>query len=257
MVKGIPIVMVAFGTTTKALDTYKFMDSIFRKRFGDNEILWAYSSRMVRDRIKARKGLELKHPHQVLSELAVKQYEWVVVQSVHLIWGHEFHRMVEEVNKMSIRVSIGLPLLTDPKDYCDTAKALFRFVKHDEKIASIFVGHGTDHPSWTSYLALERAFRKRLGKNTFVGLVEGVPSREEVIDAVTSGGFKKAHLIPLMVVAGTHFREDLVWEEGSWKQALEQRGIPVTVEDKGIGYVKEIVEIFCTHIEEALDAIPF
>ena len=57
-----PIVMVAFGTTTKA-----------------------------------RSDIELKPPYQVLSDLWAKGHQWAVVQSMHLICGHEFYRLVDDV----------------------------------------------------------------------------------------------------------------------------------------------------------------
>jgi len=252
---SLPIVLVAFGTTTEAVKTYRFMDAVFREVFPDDEIIWAYSSRMVKDRIKQSKNIDLKHPHQVISELVEQGQEWVVVQSLHLICGHEFYRMVEEVRQMPVRTSIGLPLFAEPRDYHDTVKAFEPVIRADENTAYIFVGHGTDHPAWTSYVALEWMFRKEFGDNIFVGVVEGTPSRAEVVDTVARAGFKRAHLIPLMLVAGTHFYEDLVDDEDSWKRALEQRGISVVVEEGGLGYVREIVEIFCRHIRAAVEAV--
>ena len=47
-----PIVLTAFGTTSKALETYSFMDTIIKRRFADHEVIWAYTSRIVRDKFK-------------------------------------------------------------------------------------------------------------------------------------------------------------------------------------------------------------
>ncbi len=255
--KDTPIVLVAFGTTTRALETYAFMDSVFKERLKSRDILWAYSSRMVRDFVKKRKGIDLKPPLEVLNHLASQGHEWAVVQSLHLISGHEFYRMVEEVSLMTLRVSIGLPLLTSPRDYQDVACAFKSWTTGSRETANVFVGHGTDHPSWASYPALENIFRKLTGGNIFVGVVDGSPSAGEVVEAVCQGGFSKVRLIPLMLVAGTHFFEDLAGAENSWKQAFERRGLEVTMVAEGIGYNPEIVEIFCRHIEEATEAIGY
>ena len=64
-------------------------------------------------------------------------------------------------------------------------------------------------------------------------------------------------LIPFMLVAGTHFREDLSDNDGPWKTAFEEKGISVSVEINGIGYYNEIIDIFRKHVEDALDIIPY
>ncbi len=267
-----PIVMAAFGTTSRALETYSLIDEKLKKSFPDHEILWSYSSRMVKDWIKKRKGIELKHPHQVLVELKEKGYPWAVVQSLHLMCGHEFYRLVEEVKGCGIRTSVGLPLLCDLGDYQEVIAALAsahpsfnqnnsafsnpQFEISDDE-AVVMVGHGTDHPSWSSFLALHHMFRERFGSGIYVGVVEdGYPSMEEIVESVKKSGFKKVRLIPFMMVAGVHFEEDLIGDEDSWKTAFEQEGISVSFEAKGLGLNHGIIEIFCRHIKEALDVIP-
>jgi len=44
--------LTAFGTTSKALKTYSYIDEKLSGYFKGHEILWAYSSRMVKDWIK-------------------------------------------------------------------------------------------------------------------------------------------------------------------------------------------------------------
>src|SRR5271157_3531383 len=93
----IPIVLTAFGTTTRARETYDFMDTIIQAAFPGHDLLWAFSSRMVRDRLKHQKKFQARHPHEVLRALSDQGHEWAVVQSVHLLCGHEFYRMIDEV----------------------------------------------------------------------------------------------------------------------------------------------------------------
>jgi len=255
-VMNIPIVMTAFGTTTVAVETYSFMNGRISERFPDHEILWSYSSRIVKDRLKKESIIACKHPSQALSELKQRGHEWVVVQSLHLICGHEFYRLVEEVKSSPARTSVGLPLLTDPEDYHRVVQGLGNSLPDIKDEAIVLVGHGTDHPAWTSYVALHHMFRARLGPRVFFGVVEGYPSREETILNVQKAGFKKARLIPFMLVAGAHFREDLAGDEDSWKTGLEKKDISVFLQTRGLGFNKTVIDIFCNHIQDALDVIP-
>ena len=252
----IPIVMAAFGTTSKALETYSFINSILTERFPDHEILWSYSSRMVKDWLKKRRNIDSKHPHQVLFELNKKGHPWAVVQSLHLLNGHEFYRLVDESQNCDIRTSIGLPLLSSPEDFNKVISALQdSFLTHEAE-ALVMVGHGTDHPCWPVYIALNRMLREKLGLKIFTGVVEGFPAKEKIIGEVKKAGFKKVRIFPFMLVAGVHFNQDLAGNEDSWKIAFEKENICVTLEEKGLGFYPGIIDIFVKHIQEALDVIP-
>ncbi|MEE4359361.1 MAG: sirohydrochlorin cobaltochelatase [Desulfococcaceae bacterium] len=254
----IPIVMAAFGTTTKAMNTYNYIHRICKERFPGHPLYWAFSSRMVRDWTKQREQRNMLHPHQVLNKLEKEGHTWAVVQSMHLMCGHEFYRLTEEVKSCGIRTSLGLPLLTEPEDYCSTVKIFTDSFPHGGDEALLMVGHGTDHPGWCSYVALHHIFQENRGRGIFVGVVEknGYPSRASVIRCIKETGYKKVRIIPFMLVAGMHFREDLTGKEDSWQKSLEEEGIYVEVETKGLGFCRGIVELYCRHIENALDVIP-
>ncbi|MFO7884403.1 MAG: sirohydrochlorin cobaltochelatase [Desulfobacteraceae bacterium] len=253
---SIPIVLTAFGTTAKAFETYDRMDEIFRERFKDHPLIWAFSSRMVKDRIKKNRQRDISDPLEVLDSLNTRGCEWAVVQSLHLICGHEFYRLVAQAGQSPVRTSMGLPLLTSAEDYMETSDVLAPLIPPSKEEAVVFVGHGTDHPAWTSYPGLEQILRKKYGNNVFSGVVEGYPEMEATIDRIQQNGFKHITLVPFMLVAGVHFKEDLTEEEDSWKKTFEKNNITVSIVDHGIGQIKGITEIFCRHIKEALDVIP-
>jgi sirohydrochlorin cobaltochelatase len=253
-----PIVISAFGTTTRALDTYAFIDEVLRSDFPGYEIHWAYSSRMVRDWIKKRRDIDLKHPHEVLEELAQKGHTWAVVQSLHLMAGHEFYRLVEEVSGCPVRVSVGLPLLSDPEDYQKLVAAMGPLLPVDDGAAAVLVGHGTDHPAWAAYPALQTHFRDAGFEKTFVGVVEdGYPDRDQILKKAKRSGYHRIWLAPLMMVAGIHFLEDLANGEDAWKPAFEAEGFSVALESQGLGYNRDVINIFSGHIRDALDIIPY
>jgi sirohydrochlorin cobaltochelatase len=250
----IPIVLTAFGTTARAFSTYDQMNTIFQQRFPDHSIHWAYSSRMVRHAMK--KKLKLCDPVETARSLAEKGHEWVVIQSLHLICGHEFDRLVTERNQVNIRSAMGLPLLTSHGDYTAVAAALAPLIPEDTDQAVILVGHGTDHPAWTAYPALESILGQQYGPRIFLGVVEEYPGLDHTLARIKSAGFKRVCLVPFMLVAGVHFTEDLTCEADSWQKTFERHGIEVRVVGQGIGCLDDITGIFCDHIADALDVIP-
>ena len=66
-------------------------------------------------------------------------------------------------------------------------------------------------------------------------------------------GKKKAVLMPFMLVAGDHAKNDMAGEEDSWKSRLEEEGYEVRVILKGLGELEGIRKIFLEHIEEAAE----
>ena len=253
----VPIVLAAFGTTTAARESYAFLDERVRAAFPGHEVHWTFSSRMVRDFDQQRRGRQWKGPEEVLEELQDRGFEWAVVQALHLLAGHEFYRLVEEVQAARIRTAMGLPLFWALEDYGAFLEALtpkLEAAGPEETI--ILVGHGTDHPSWATYPALQYLLSGRFGPQVQIGVLEGRPSRQEVIDRVLKSGRKRIRLLPLMLVAGHHVQVDLAGPEDSWQTALEQAGLTVTLEATGLLHYPGVIKIFQEHIEKALDIIP-
>ena len=252
----IPIVLTAFGTTAKAFSTYEKMKAVFKEELPEQNIIWSFSSRMVKHALKKNKNLDIQDPGEVLASLHKQNHPWAVLQSLHIIGGHELHRLAAERNLVDMRFSLGLPLLSSPQDYMAVAKALAQVIPDNKNEAIVVVGHGTDHPTWASYFALEVFLRNAYGPRVFAGVVEGFPEMDETIDRIMKEGFKKVRIIPLLLVAGVHFFEDITEEEGSWKKTLEHHGIEVSVVPHGLGNIDGITRVFCSHIKDALDVIP-
>lgn len=251
-----PIIIAAFGTTSKARTVYAEVDQRLKEKFPRHSILWGYSSRIVSHRLKQR-DIDLPAPASVLEALAAKGHEWAVVQSFNMICGHEFQRLRDSVQNIGIRVSIGHSLLCSPGDLEAVAKTMAPYFEKNPHEAVVLVGHGTDHCTWTVYPAFEKILRNLYGNRAFVGVVEGEwPSRETVIAEIEAAGFKRVRLIPCMLAAGVHFQEDLAGDEDSWKAAFEERSIEVTLETEGLGAQASIIDIFAAHIQKALDIIP-
>lgn len=253
---AIPIILSAFGTTARAFSTYEKLDAAIREAFPENPVHWAYTSRMIRHALGKKKKKDLKDPLETTRVLADQGHTWAVLQSLHLICGHEFDRLVAERDQSRLRSAMGLPLLTSHRDYLETARALAQLFPSDPDRAVVLVGHGTDHPAWAVYPALEAVLRGEYDNRIFVGVVEDFPGLDHTLDRIRAAGFQKACLLPLMLVAGVHFKEGLTCEEDSWQKTFERGGIQVSVVDHGIGELDGIAGIFCRHIAQALDVIP-
>ena len=64
--------------------------------------------------------------------------------------------------------------------------------------------------------------------------------------------YKKVVLIPFMIVAGDHAKNDMAGdEEDSWKSILEKAGYEVDCKLQGLGELEVVQEMFIRHIKEA------
>ncbi len=253
---SVPIVIAAFGTTSKARTLYQQVDAYLKVRFPDDDIHWAFTSRMIRNLLKHR-NVTVDSPREVVGNLAAKGHRWAVVQSFNMICGHEFYRLVEETRHESCRVSIGHSLLCSQRDHEMVAQAMAPIIAQDEQEALLLVGHGTDHCSWTTYPAFYQRLEEIYGERVFGGMIEdGYPNRDHLIKKIKAAGFTRIRLMPFMLVAGVHFEEDLADPEDSWKAACEAQGLTVSLESEGLGARPAVIDIFCDHIQSALDVIP-
>ncbi|MBF0453042.1 MAG: sirohydrochlorin cobaltochelatase [Candidatus Magnetomorum sp.] len=259
----LPIILAAFGTTTNAMKTYTFMDTIFRKRFSNHPIYWSFSSRVVRERMKKDHQFNMKQPQDVLTDVFQKGHTWAVVQSLHLTPGYEFDGLIENTIHHDMRVSIGLPLLYTPEDYYAVIQALaavYDIETHfpDTSLAQIIIGHGTTHPIWTSCIALNSMIQQKWPhKGVYVSTIEyPLIDRKKLIQTIRTAGYTRVRLIPLLLVTGNHFLKDLSAPENSWTSDCESAGLTVTLEPNGLGYQPAVVDLFCEHIESAIDVIP-
>ena len=123
-----------------------------------------------------------------------------------------------------------------------------------ENEAVAFMGHGTHHPANAAYAALERIFDDQGLKNVFVGTVEGYPELDQVIQRLQVNKIEKVTLMPFMLVAGDHAKNDMAGdEEDSWKTVLKKEGYVVDTYLHGLGENPRIQDIYVQHIYRALE----
>lgn len=249
---SIPIIITAFGTTSKAVATYTHLDAVIRPHFPNREVIWTYSSRVVGRELQKAGSTGTLHPEQVLNNLKDKGVKQAIVQSLHLFPGTEFHTLHRTVHDSEIHSAIGRPLFTSFHDYMDICDLLRPVILKQQDTAILILGHGTHHPIWTAYYSLEKILRQKYGRRIFVGTVEPYPDSSHLVDDIASQGFKQVYIIPFFLVAGFHFRRDIIGEsETSWKSRFEAKSIDVQSIHHGIGLLPGIEQIIVRHIEEA------
>ena len=83
--------------------------------------------------------------------------------------------------------------------------------------------------------------------------VEGFPYIDEVISRIKDqGNIRKVILMPFMIVAGDHARNDMAGdEEDSWLHKFKNEGFEVEIVMKGLGEIKAIRDIFVEHSKKS------
>jgi sirohydrochlorin cobaltochelatase len=259
--KGTAVLLVTFGTSIpSAQAAFANIEKLVKKAFPETEIHWAYTSHIIRKKM-AKEGKILNSPETALARLMEDGYSKVLVQSLHMIPGSEFHdirvnaKMFENMSGGFKKVFVSYPLLAG-NDNMD--KAVERVISHmipkerkaDEAV--VLMGHGTHHTADAVYSAMMYKFQKA-DPNIFMGTVEGHPSFDEVREMLLKKGIRRAYLLPFMSVAGDHAMNDMAGdEEDSWKIMLEKEGIKCIPVLKGIAEYDALAEIWIDNMKVAM-----
>jgi sirohydrochlorin cobaltochelatase len=256
------IILAAFGTSTKAFDTYDHFEQKVKARFPDYEIRWAFTSQKVRHKLAQEKGQKLNDLAATLRELKAAGYTRVAVQSLHIVPGGEWEKKVVEASGKipGLEVVLGKPLLSSQEDQERVLQALApTFPKDLQKTAVVLVAHGSPSPEGTAtYLAFNRLLRARYpDQNVFLGTVEGKPIREEALQAVKKSGAATVVLMPFLFVVGEHVANDMLGNNPeSWKSALlKEKAYRIEGITQGLGYQEGIVNIYLDHLARALKGL--
>jgi len=257
------ILLVAFGTTVpEAKVSMDHIDAMAKSRFPGIDVRWAYSSRIVREKL-ATQGTLIDSPAQALARMMDDGCTRVAVQSLHTIPGEEFHSLrktvasFEGMPKGMTRIELGEPLLSRSDDMERAAAALLSSIPsdRDKKDAVIFMGHGTHHPANIYYPGMQY-YLSRLDPLALVGTVEGSPSLDDVLLALGKHKPKRVFLMPFMSVAGDHAHNDMAGDEDdSWKSILTGKGYTCIPVIRGTAENQAFVDIWLDHLAAALERL--
>lgn len=238
MKKG--ILAVSFGTSH--LDTMEKTIAVIEKemeeRFPDCNVYRAFTSGMIIRKLKRTEGIHIDTVPEALNRMAADGIEDVIIQPTHIINGIENDRMMEDLmERMSLfrRIRVGKPLLSSVEDYKKAIHAVMAETELDDGEMLVLMGHGTDHHANSAYPTLEYTFHALGYSQVLVGTVESFPELKNVMAKLKIAEKQKVALMPFMLVAGDHAKNDMAGEEDSWKSQLEEEGYKVRVIMKGLG----------------------
>ena len=251
------LVCVSFGTTVEnGRADLLAVESALQAEAPERYFACALTSRMIRKRLATR-GEVVKSLPEVLEELLADGVTDVAVQPTHLLYGYEYDKIKAEISPYAMRFSrfvLGKPLLADTNDLQKVATILGQSYPAIEGEALVFMGHGTEHFAGVVYPALQSVFTLQNRPDTFVAAVEGWPALTDVLPQIQQAGYRKAHLVPLLLVAGDHPCHDMAGDDPeSWKSQLEAAGFTVRCTLEGLGRLPGIQQLYCAKLKEILE----
>ncbi len=257
MKKG--IIVASFGTSyeeTRRL-CIESIENKVEKEFIEYQVERAFTSQMVISKLKKRDGILVNNVTEALQKMKQEGIVQVFIQSLHIVPGHEYNKLLRQVKLFNeknndMKIHVGEPLLNDDVDYKKVVEAIeIKALNHNEAV--VFMGHGTDHASDSSYDLLEKHFRKEYSDNIFIGTVEGGTKLEDIIPQLLEKKISNVKLMPFMLVAGDHAMNDMAGdEEDSWKSMLIDNGFHVEIAMNGLGENEKIQDIFLWHLKDAM-----
>ena len=279
------LLVVSFGTSfndSRAKDI-KGIEDALQAAYPDWSVRRAFTAQIIINHVQARDGEKIDNMQQALDRAVANGVKNLVVQPTHLMHGAEYDEMMEMIDEYKDKfehVAVAEPLLGEVgadaavinADKEAVAKAVTAAAVKDagfdsleaaaeEKVAFVFMGHGTSHTAKVSYSQMQTAMQTLGYDNVFIGTVEGEPEEtacENVIEAVKAAGYTKVILRPLMVVAGDHANNDMAGaDDDSWLSQFQASGDFESVECQiaGLGEIEDIQQRYIEHTKAAIDSL--
>ena len=236
------ILLVAFGSTwEQAYDAFETTTKDYEETFKDYDIFLSYSSAICINRAAAGENTEPRYyyaPPFWLNAFADSkvQYDEIVVQSLQVIPGEEYTRVINYIKDFAnnangdldddylarVVLRLGVPLLQDADaDVSLVAKELNTLYADNAKQGVVaFMGHGNPdsydtYKANVRYTQLEEALQK-YSKNYYVGTVDMKDNfKTNVYARMQKNGIKNGKVFchPLMSIDGDHGHNDMAGDD--------------------------------------------
>lgn len=253
------IMVVSFGTTH--LDTLEktilAVEEDLMAAFPSAHFYRAFTSKIVRSRLKSKYDMTVDSVEEALERMKSDGVERVVVQPTLLIPGEEYDRLRSKVllNAGDMEIAMSQPLLWDDKDLKSMMKILQQAYPVAEDTVLLAMGHGTEHESNCLYVRLAELMKKQ-GGSLAVCTVEGKPDFEDAIKLLKGQEKRKVHLVPMLLVAGDHSKNDMAGEEpDSLRGQLEQEEFEVSWTLQGLGEISAVRELYVRRAKAACETL--
>lgn len=256
------VLVTSFGTSH--LDTLEKTIAVIETAIGEAlpefTLRRAFTSTIIMKKLRTRDGLDIDNVPQALTRLMDEGYRQVVVQPTHILCGEEYDKLcaLAAPFKEMMEISMGMPLLHTTEDYLNVTNVIPDLLaKPAEDEAIVFMGHGSPHFANASYALLQYLLEDIHAERTYIGTVEGLPTLNQVIGRLKlNPAIKKIRVMPLMVVAGDHAKNDMAGpDEDSWRSQLMAQGYEVECILRGLGEFPVIQQLFAARAKTAAEAL--
>lgn len=226
------LLLVAFGSTWQAAyDAFDETVAAYKSAFPDYDVFLSFSSAICIN----RSARNFYAPNYWLNAFGKVQYSEIVVQSLQVIPGEEYGRVVNYIKDFgnnynrdlddsylaNVKVYLGTPLMATTEDVQKLAVELNNIYSAQAQDGCVlFMGHGNPDKYDTysaniRYTQLEDSLQK-INSNYFVGTVDmsnnfKVQVRQRMVSLnKTTGNF---YLQALMSIAGDHANNDMAGDD--------------------------------------------
>ena len=246
---SVGILVASFGTSYEETrrKCIESIENLVKQKYGEEVFERAFTSNMIRKKLKTRDNLHIHSPQEGLESLRARGFEKIVTLSLHILEGFEYAKLSREYGP------VAQPLLIEAEDFTRLAgDAAFNDRKGCD--ALIFMGHGTEHETADlAYSRLKQEYRKQGIDNIYIGTIDGKVTLDVVMEKIADKGYKSILLKPFMIVAGDHAQNDMASdEEDSWKTVLTEAGYEVQVDLTGMGEHTVVQEMFMDKLAKVL-----
>ena len=254
------VVFTSFGVGDKEIRhrTLGAVVTDLRAKFKDADVLEAYTSDFLREKISEQEGSPALSLPAALEKLATGGYREVLVLPSHLTPGEEYENkvasVVREFSSRFARLVLAEPVFSALEDYASVLAALLMdlHVRPGEEL--VLMGHGSPHRHNPVYEQLQ-AHIDREGLPAHVGVLEAsdTPSLDDVLARLARTGSKSVLLAPLLLTGGRHVEQEMAGDAPtSWKSRLEAAGYAVRVSPYGLGEYPAFRSLYLKKAEKAL-----
>ena len=256
-------ILLAFGTSDpEAKQSLDAIGAAYKKRGKD--VMWVYSSNIIRKKLNDQ-GEEVFSIDEALDEAHKRGYKNLEIQSLHVAPAEEYMKVNRLIARSMERnpdrfdsVVFGQPLLMSKKDLDITVAAVQKVLAQKRKPgeAVVLMGHGNNRGTGDIlFVGVNQAFQS-VDPLIWVANVEGATPFTRMPALLKEAGVKKVWLMPLMIVAGDHAKNDMAGPEAdSWTTILKKEGFQVESIVQGLGGLEEIQNLFIEHTDNAYDDI--
>ena len=211
------IVLACFGSVIEQ-QKYLDLESSIVEKFPDCDVFVSFSSRMVIKLLKKKKNEEYKNLPQTLADIDMLGYKHVSVVSINIFPTDEHEvlkKIVDGFKHFSLaNISCTNALLTKTKETTAFLKDLNEQISKDDT-ANLYVIHGTPRLDTIGIDSINysASFLELISENNFTCSLEGAFPYFEINDVIKSRieklGLKKVQVVPLLLVSGNHYIEDM------------------------------------------------